>query len=126
MRPFAAKSKGRRTPVVVNPEPPFRGWSGAGGGRSAVVQAPPQWRATTVQVCGLWPFSTGSGTPMIGVPLGRSLISGATLCCDPISWFQDANLIHNPSCFYLGKPGLGKSTIIRRTALGLAAYGCCR
>lgn len=60
---------------------------------------------------------------MVGVPLGRSLISGATLCCDPISWFQDANLIHNPSCFYLGKPGLGKSTIIRRTALGLAGYG---
>jgi hypothetical protein len=108
---------------VVCSEPPFRGWFGAGGGSSPVVQAPAQWRATTVQVCGLWPFATGSGTPMVGVPLGRSLISGATLCCDPISWFQDANLIHNPSCFYLGKPGLGKSTIIRRTALGLAGYG---
>jgi hypothetical protein len=121
MRPFAARKRG--APAAANPEPPFRGWFGAGGGSSPVVQAPPEWRATTVQVCGLWPFSTGSGTPMIGVPLGRSLISGATLCCDPISWFQDANLIHNPSCFYLGKPGLGKSTIIRRTALGLAAYG---
>ena len=108
---------------MVCSEPPFRGWFGAGGGSSPVVQAPAQWRATTVQVCGLWPFATGSGTPMVGVPLGRSLISGATLCCDPISWFQDANLIHNPSCFYLGKPGLGKSTIIRRTALGLAGYG---
>ena len=121
MRLFGRKK--RRTPVAVSPEPPFRGWFGAGGGSSPVVQAPAQWRATTVQVCGLWPFATGSGTPMVGVPLGRSLISGATLCCDPISWFQDANLIHNPSCFYLGKPGLGKSTIIRRTALGLAGYG---
>ncbi len=120
MRPLR---KRRSRPATVSAEPPFRGWFGAGGGSSPVVQAPALWRGTTVQVCGLWPFATGSGTPMVGVPLGRSLISGATLCCDPISWFQDANLIHNPSCFYLGKPGLGKSTIIRRTALGLAGYG---
>ncbi|WP_345679946.1 ATP/GTP-binding protein [Yinghuangia aomiensis] len=60
---------------------------------------------------------------MIGVPVGRSLISGASLCCDPISWFQRANLILNPSEFILGKPGLGKSTLVRRQALGLAGYG---
>ena len=47
---------------------------------------------------------------MVGVPLGRSLISGATLCADPISWFQDAHLIANPSVFVLGLPGLGKSS----------------
>ena len=46
---------------------------------------------------------------MIGVPLGRNLLSGATLCADPISWFQRAKLISNPSCFVLGKPGLGKT-----------------
>jgi len=61
---------------------------------------------------------------MTGVPLGRNLLSGATLCCDPISWFQRANLISNPSAFVLGKPGLGKSTVVRRMALGLA--GCNR
>jgi hypothetical protein len=60
---------------------------------------------------------------MIGVPLGRNLVSGATLCCDPISWFQRAKLISNPSCFVLSKPGLGKSTVVRRMALGLAGYG---
>ncbi|UGQ09020.1 type IV secretory system conjugative DNA transfer family protein [Yinghuangia sp. ASG 101] len=60
---------------------------------------------------------------MAGVPLGRSLIGGATLCCDPISWFQRAKLILNPSEFVLGKPGLGKSTVVRRQALGLAGYG---
>jgi hypothetical protein len=87
------------------------------------VQAPSEWRGTSVQVCGLWPFSTGTGTPMIGVPLGRSLISGATLCADPISWFQDAHLISNPSVFLLGRPGLGKSSLLRRMALGLAGFG---
>ncbi|WP_249011187.1 hypothetical protein [Conexibacter sp. DBS9H8] len=103
--------------------PGSRGWSAAGAGSSLLVQAPTQWRGTSVQVCGLWPFSTGTGTPMIGVPIGRSLISGATLCADPISWFQDANLISNPSVFVLGRPGLGKSSLLRRMALGLAGFG---
>ncbi|WP_436772184.1 ATP/GTP-binding protein [Yinghuangia sp. YIM S09857] len=71
----------------------------------------------------MWPFSAGSGSPMTGVPLGRSIVGGAALCCDPISWFQRAKLILNPSEFVLGKPGLGKSTIVRRQALGLAGYG---
>ncbi|WTW94921.1 ATP/GTP-binding protein [Streptomycetaceae bacterium NBC_01309] len=87
------------------------------------VEAVPEWRGTTVQVCGLWPFGAGSGTPVTGVPLGRTLTTGATLCCDPVSWFQRAKLILNPSEFVLGKPGLGKSTIVRRQALGLAGYG---
>jgi hypothetical protein len=83
----------------------------------------PEWRGTTVQVCGLWPFAVGTGTPMVGVPIGRNIMSGATLCCDPISWFQRANLISNPSMFVLGKPGLGKSTITRRMATGLSGFG---
>jgi hypothetical protein len=103
--------------------PGSRGWSAPGAGASVLVQAPTEWRGTSVQVCGLWPFSTGTGTPMVGTPIGRSLISGATLCADPISWFQDANLISNPSIFLLGRPGLGKSSLLRRMALGLAGFG---
>jgi hypothetical protein len=105
------------------PAPGPRGWPGRGRGASRYVQAPDEWRATTVQACGMWPFAAGAGTPMTGVPLGRNLLSGATLCCDPISWFQRAHLISNPSAFVLGKPGLGKSTVVRRMALGLAGYG---
>ncbi|WP_291882954.1 ATP/GTP-binding protein [Cellulomonas sp.] len=101
----------------------MRGWLGRGRGTSSYVQAADEWRGTTVQVCGLWPFSIGAGTPMVGVPIGRHIHTGATLCCDPISWFQRAKLISNPSAFVLGKPGLGKSTLIRRMALGLAGYG---
>jgi len=60
---------------------------------------------------------------MVGVPVGRELRTGATLCCDPISWFERAALINNPSMLVLGKPGLGKSTLLRRQVLGLAGYG---
>ncbi|MGQ4487713.1 ATP/GTP-binding protein [Streptomyces sp. 372A] len=114
----------KKTPAAPRPPGPgSRGWPGRGGGSAAYVEAAPEWRGTTVQVCGMWPFAAGSGTPMVGVPLGRDLISGAAVCCDPISWFQRANLLLNPSAFVLGKPGLGKSTVVRRMALGLAGYG---
>lgn len=103
--------------------PLMRGWPGRGRGQAVYVQAADEWRGTTTQVCGLWPFAVGAGTPMVGVPLGRHIHTGATLCCDPISWFQRAKLISNPSVFVLGKPGLGKSTLVRRMATGLAGYG---
>lgn len=76
-----------------------------------------------MQVCGLWPFSVGTGAPLVGVPLGRHIFTGATVCADPISWFQRAKLISNPSVFVLGLPALGKSTTIRRMAAGLAGFG---
>ena len=103
--------------------PTIRGWLGRGGGEAVNVTAADEFRGTTVQVCGLYPFSVGTGTPMIGVPLGKNLSTGASVCCDPISWFQRAQLISNPSMFVLSKPGLGKSSLTRRMAAGLAGYG---
>ena len=100
-----------------------RGWAGVGGGKVSLIEAPPEWRATTVQVCGLWPWVVGSGTPMVGVPLGRHIFSRGTVCSDPIHWFSRARLIGNPSVLVLGKPGLGKSTLVCRMCLGLEAFG---
>ena len=100
-----------------------RGWAGAGGGKASLVEAAPEFRATTVQVCGLWPWVAGSGAPMVGVPLGRHLFTRATVCSDPINWFSRAALIANPSVLVLGKPGLGKSTLVCRMCLGLDYYG---
>lgn len=105
------------------PRPGPRGWAVPGGGRATYLQPPPQFRGTTVQVCGLWPWSTGAGAPMVGVPLGRHLFSGATVCCDPINWFRRTNLIDAPSAFMLGDPGLGKSKTVSRMVIGLAGQG---
>ncbi|TDW26985.1 ATP/GTP-binding protein [Cryobacterium psychrophilum] len=118
-RPEQERTGGR--PAVRRPGP--RGWLGRSRGEASVIQPADEWRGTTVQVCGLHPFSVGTGTPMIGVPLGLQLFTGATVCADPISWFQDAGLISNPSVFVLGLPGLGKSTLIRRMAAGGAGMG---
>ncbi|MDN5797509.1 MAG: ATP/GTP-binding protein [Intrasporangium sp.] len=109
--------------VASRRKPPARGWGGRGGGASFYVQAPAEARGSSNQVCGLWPFSVGAGAPMIGVPLGPHLFGGGTVCCDPISWFQLAKFISNPSMFILGLPGLGKSTLVVRLIIGLCYFG---
>ena len=113
----------RKSATVRERIPGSRGWGGRGGGSASLVTGVREYRGTTVQVCGLWPFSSGTSSPMIGVPLGRHEETQATVCCDPISWFQRAHLISNPSAFILGKPGLGKSTLVRRMMLGLSGQG---
>jgi hypothetical protein len=101
----------------------WRGFYTPTGGASNSVVAMDEYQGTTVQVCGLYPFTTGSALPLIGVPLGHNIFTGATVCCDPINWFARAKLINNPSMFIFGNPGLGKSTSIRRLLIGLAAQG---
>ena len=133
MKIFTRPQKETAAPTTEKPEksgkqvresgPGARGWAGRGGGMAQLVPSVKEYRGTTVQVCGLWPFSSGASSPMIGVPLGRHEETQATVCCDPISWFQRARLISNPSAFILGKPGLGKSTLVRRMLIGLSGQG---
>jgi hypothetical protein len=102
--------------------PGARGWNRPGGGQVNYIEPAPEFRGTSVQVCGLWPFAAGSGTPVVGVPLGRHLITSSTVCADPITWFL-SNLAATPSAFVLGRPGLGKSTLVRRMITVLSAWG---
>jgi hypothetical protein len=99
-----------------------RGWMTAGTGRVNWIEPLPEAQGTTVQVNGLWPFIAGSGDLPVGVPLGKNLLKGTVVCADPISWFL-ANLVNQPSCFVLGRPGLGKSTLVRRIVTVLEAWG---
>ena len=113
---------GAQQPVPVS-RPGSRGWAGHGAGPDLLIEPPDEWRGTTVQVCGMWPWIAGAGTPTIGVPFGQHMISGATVCCDPISWFRRAGLISNPSLFMLGLPGTGKTAAVMRLAVGMAGHG---
>ncbi|MGV9676691.1 hypothetical protein ACWDSJ_15550 [Nocardia sp. NPDC003482] len=100
-----------------------RGYAGAGGGRMSVVGRPVEYRATTAQVAGLWPWSVGAGAPLIGTPLGSHLHTGAPVCFDPMNWFMRGSFITAPSLFVLGLNGFGKSSLVRRIVLGGVAQG---
>ena len=93
-----------------------------GGGRVAHVAAGMEYQATTAQACGLYPFTAGSGAPMLGVPIGRHLLWGQVVCLDPLDWLN-AGLVTNPGVFVLGQPGVGKSTIVKRLITGMTATG---
>lgn len=100
-----------------------RGYSGPGGGKMNVVGRPVEYRATTAQVAGLWPWSVGAGAPLIGTPLGSHLHTGAPVCFDPMNWFMRGSFITAPSLFVLGLNGFGKSSLVRRIVLGGIAQG---
>lgn len=102
--------------------PKDRGWGLRGTGDTLVVQPALEWRGTTVQVCGLWPFSAGSSLPPIGTPLGPHLLSGATVCADVMAWFT-SGITTVPSGFILGRPAVGKSTLNRRMVTGVHSRG---
>ncbi|MFB7718220.1 hypothetical protein [Nocardia sp. NPDC056100] len=99
-----------------------RGYSGLGGGRASVVPAMPEWRSTTVQVAGLWPFSVGAAAPTVGTPVGTHYITGAPVHFDPMSWFL-RGYITAPIAFVLALNGFGKSSLIRRLVTGSVATG---
>ncbi len=101
---------------------PRLGWRGPGGGRAAWAKPARTYAATTVQAAGLFPFLAGSGSPTTGVPLGRHLLWGEPVCCDPFAWME-AGLTTNTGMFLLGQPGVGKSAAAKRLTMGMAAFG---
>ena len=101
---------------------PAWGWRGPGAGRAAHVGPGMEYQGTTTQLCGLYPFVAGSGAPALGVPIGRHMLWGEVVCLDPLVWLR-AGLVTNPGVFILGQPGVGKSTIAKRLATGMAATG---
>lgn len=94
---------------------------GPGGGRSRSVARPAEFRGTTAQVAGLWPWSVGAGAPLIGTPLGTHLHTGEPVCFDSMNWFTRGGFLTAPSLFVLGLNGFGKSSLVRRLVLGAIA-----
>ncbi|MEW9534144.1 hypothetical protein [Microbispora sp. NPDC049125] len=101
---------------------PARGWREPYGGRAVHVEVGVEFQATTAQVCGLFPFVAGSGSPAVGTPIGRHQLFGEVVCLDPLAWLR-AGLVTNPGVFVLGQPGTGKSTLVKRLIIGAIAFG---
>lgn len=110
----------------IPPTPAGPSWKGRrsrGGGWGGLMPTMDEFFGTSTQVCGgFWPFSTDMALPVEGVPIGRSMTTGAGVCCDPISWFR-AGIIEQPSMFVMGLPAIGKSTFVRRQVWGMSALG---
>jgi hypothetical protein len=92
------------------------------GGRAVHITPGAEFQATTTQLCGLFPFMAGSGTPAVGTPVGRHQLWGEVVCLDPLAWLR-AGLVTNPGMFVLGQPGTGKSALVKRLVTGAVAFG---
>lgn len=101
---------------------PLWGWRHRNSGRALHVTPGIEYQGTTTQVCGLFPFTAGAGTPVMGTPIGRHQLHGEVVCLDPLEWLR-AGLITNPGVFVLGQPGTGKSTFVKRLITGSVATG---
>jgi len=101
---------------------PAWGWNIPDGGRAVQVTPGVEYQATTTQLCGLYPFVAGSGTPVLGTPVGRHQLWGEVACLDPLAWLR-AGLVTNPGVFVLGQPGTGKSALVKRLVTGSVAFG---
>ncbi|KDA40859.1 hypothetical protein [Frankia sp. B2] len=108
--------------AAAEPLAPAWGWKTPGAGRAGHVVVAPEYQATTVQAVGLFPFVAGSGSPIAGVPVGRHMLWGETVCLDPLAWLR-AGLVTNPGMFILGQPGVGKSALTHRLITGMVATG---
>ncbi len=102
--------------------PPAWGWDIQDGGRAVHVAPGAEYQGTTTQLCGLYPFVAGSGTPVAGTPVGRHQLWGEVACLDPLAWLR-AGLVTNPGMFVLGQPGTGKSALVKRLVTGAVAFG---
>jgi hypothetical protein len=118
--PAPALAAAQRVPA--GQVPPAWGWKLPFAGRAAHVMSAPEYQGTTTQVCGLYPYVAGSGTPVVGTPVGRHQLWGEVVCLDPVAWLR-AGLVTNPGEFVLGQPGTGKSTLVKRQVTGAVATG---
>ena len=89
------------------------GYAGRGGGRVTHVRRPNEFRGTTAQVPGFYPFPIGASAPLDGAPVGTHLVTGQPVGFDQLGWFE-AGQITAPAAMVFGLNGFGKSSLNRR------------
>lgn len=100
-----------------------RGMAGPGGGRQTTIGWPVEARAHTGMVAGINPWTVGAGAPIVGTPVGTHTSTGAPVCYDAISWMVRGGFITAPVTSIIAANGYGKSTLLRKLALGAMAQG---
>ena len=82
------------------------------------------YQLTSEQTPVLWPLIAGDGLPPTGAPMGFNATSGGAFYCDPMSWITDDTIaVTNPNVFVFGKPGRGKSALVKIFILRMIRFG---
>ncbi|MEO7844423.1 MAG: ATP-binding protein [Nocardioides sp.] len=122
-----------RRPVPV-PNPPSehlfadrvgdRGRRRVGHGWAPTLPPLAGYEMTSEQTPVFWPLIAGDGLPPTGAPMGFNVLSGGAFYCDPMGWVaDDAIPVTNPNVFIFGKPGRGKSALVKIFILRMIRFG---
>lgn len=104
--------------------PSRRGRAAPGHGWTPTLVKPATYQLTSDQAPAAWPLIPGDGLPPWGAEMGFDALSGGTFYCDPMGWVADESIpVTNPNIFIFGKPGRGKSALIKAFLLRMARFG---
>jgi hypothetical protein len=82
------------------------------------------FQVTSEQTPVMWPLIAGDGLPPTGAPMGFDVLSGGSFFCDPMGWVNDDSIsVTNPNVFVFGKPGRGKSALVKAFLLRMIRFG---
>jgi hypothetical protein len=112
------------------PDKPFpkpvsrRGVRRPGHGWAPTIAPLATYRMTSEQTPVMWPLIAGDGLPPTGAPMGFNVLSGGSFYCDPMGWVNDDTIgVTNPNVFIFGKPGRGKSALVKAFMLRMIRFG---
>jgi len=101
-----------------------KGTRAVGHGWAATLPPMAGYQMTSEQTPVLWPLISGDGLPPWGAEMGYDVLSGGKFYCDPIGWVLDDTIgVTNPNIFVFGKPGRGKSALVKAFLLRMIRYG---
>lgn len=110
----------RLFPRVVRPG----GVRRAGHGWAPTTPPLAGYSMTSEQTPVLWPLIAGDDPPPTGAPMGFNTLSGGSFYCDPLGWVNDDTIqVTNPNVFVFGKPGRGKSALVKAFMLRMIRFG---
>ena len=96
----------------------------AGHGWAPTLPPLAGYQMTSEQTPVLWPLIAGDGLPPTGAPMGFDVLSGGSFYCDPMGWVNDDAIpVTNPNVFIFGKPGRGKSALVKAFMLRMIRFG---
>jgi len=128
---FGARVPRKETPAAQPPSDKLfpkvvhkRGVRQRGHGWAPTLPPLAGYQVTSEQTPVMWPMIAGDGLLPTGAPMGFNVLSGGSFYCDPMGWVNDDTIgVSNPNVFIFGKPGRGKSALVKAFMLRMIRFG---